>query len=200
MLDLLLATTNPGKIAEMRSLLAGADFLRLHTPEELGIALDVVEDGADYAENAALKAGAYCAASGFAALADDSGLEVEAINGAPGLFSARYAPQKGADDADRRRFLLKQLNGISGPWRAKFRSTVCVAEPNGGLHFTSGECLGEIAALERGTHGFGYDPVFQVAGINKTMAQLTMGEKNKLSHRAKAMAAMLATLESLNPG
>jgi XTP/dITP diphosphohydrolase len=197
MLDLLLATTNPGKVEELRSLLAGVAGLRLHTPEELDLDLQVREDGADYAANAALKARAYAGAGGMAALADDSGLEVEALDGAPGLFSARYAPQKGATDADRRAYLLLQLAGKPRPWTARFRSTVCVATSAGALLTAAGHCRGEIIPAERGSHGFGYDAIFLAAGGDQTMAELPMEKKNQLSHRARAIAAIKPELERL---
>ena len=197
MLDLLLATTNPGKVEELRRLLAGVAGLRLHTPEELDLVLQVSEDGADYAANAALKARAYAGAGGMAALADDSGLEVEALDGAPGLFSARYAPQKGATDADRRAYLLQQLAGKPRPWTARFRSTVCVATPGGALLTAEGACRGEIIPEERGSHGFGYDAIFQLAGEDRTMAELPMEQKNQLSHRARAIAAIQPELERM---
>jgi XTP/dITP diphosphohydrolase len=196
-LDLLLSTKNPGKIEELRSLLSGVEALRLHTPMELGLELAVVEDGADYKANAALKARQYAQTSGMASLADDSGLEVEALNGAPGLFSARYAPKKGATDADRRAYLLQQLKGKERPWPARFRSTVCVALPDGRTYIAEGECEGEIVPEERGTNGFGYDAIFQVAGGEKTMAELAMAEKNQLSHRARAIAKIKERLGAL---
>jgi len=197
MLDLLLATTNPGKVEELRRLLASVAGLCLHTPQELDLALAVREDGADYAANAALKARAYAKAGGMAALADDSGLEVAALDGAPGLFSARYAPQKGATDADRRAYLLMQLAGKPRPWTARFRSTICVATPAGALYTAEGQCRGEIIPAERGSHGFGYDAIFLLAGGDQTMAELPMQQKNQLSHRARAIAAIKPELERL---
>lgn len=186
---LLIATTNPGKIKEMRSLLAGLPGVDLLTPRDLEMGLDVPETGASYAENAALKAQTYAQASGLPAIADDSGLEVEALDGAPGLYSARYAPQPQASDSDRRAYLLAQLEGRPRPWRAVFRSTVCLALPDGEPFHAEGECRGEIIPEERGQGGFGYDPIFLVEGTGRTMAELSLAEKNQLSHRALAIRA-----------
>lgn len=197
---LLLATTNPGKIAELLSLLKGIKGWEIATPITLGIEIEVAETGASYAENAALKAREYARVSGKAALADDSGLEIEALNGAPGLISARFSPKKGASAADRRRYLLEQLAATPRPWRAKFVSTLCFAWATGELFFASGECAGEIIDSERGDQGFGYDPIFLVDGYQKTMAELSMQEKNQLSHRALAMQAMRTILSDAAKG
>jgi XTP/dITP diphosphohydrolase len=186
---LLLGTNNPGKVGELRALLADLAGIELCTPAELGLALEPPERGATYAENAAAKAVAFAAAAGLPALADDSGLEVVALGGAPGLHSARYAPQPGATDADRRSYLLRQLAAHPQPWPAAFHSSVCLAQPNGDTFFASGVCRGEIIPEERGSGGFGYDRIFLVEGLARTMAELSMAEKNELSHRARAMAA-----------
>jgi XTP/dITP diphosphohydrolase len=191
---LLLGTNNPGKVGELRALLADLAGIELCTPAELGLALEPPEVGATYAENAAAKARAFAAAAGLPALADDSGLEVEALGGAPGLHSARYAPQPGATDADRRAYLLQQLAAHAQPWLAAFHSTVCVALPAGEASFASGVCRGEIVPQERGSGGFGYDRLFLVEGLGRTMAELTMAEKNELSHRARAIAAIKPAL------
>lgn len=183
---LLIATNNQGKIEEMRKLLADLRGLEMVVPADLGVDLDVLEDGKDYAENAAIKARAFMEASGLPSLADDSGIEVAALGGAPGLHSARVAPT--ADE--RRKVLLSQLAGKARPWKARFHSTVCLALPNGELYFAEGECLGEISPEERGSGGFGYDPIFIVEGGTRTMAELSAAEKNELSHRARAMQEM----------
>lgn len=192
---LLLATNNPGKIAELISLLSDLPSVDLVTPALFGLDLEVEEDGADYAQNAALKAKAFAQASGLPSLADDSGLEVEALSGAPGLLSARYAPRANASDADRRTYLLSQLVAKPKPWLAKFRSTVCLAMPDGRTLFAHGECLGEIVPVERGQGGFGYDRIFLIQGLDRTMAELSMAEKNKLSHRARAVAEARVMLQ-----
>lgn len=186
MARLLLATNNPGKVKEFHSLLAGLADLELVTPAEIGVELDVVENGKDYAENAALKARAFCEVSGLPSLADDSGLEIAALGGEPGLHSARVAPTA----AERRALVLARLAGKPQPWLAKFRSVVCLALPHGELYFAEGVCDGEISPEERGQGGFGYDPIFLVAGDTRTMAELAPEEKDRLSHRAKAMEEM----------
>lgn len=188
---LLLATNNPGKIDELRSLLASLPSLQTTTPDELGLRLEVDETGQTYAENASLKARAFALASGLPALADDSGLEVEALGGRPGLHSARIAPSAAA----RRRLLVSWLEGKPQPWKARFRSTLCLALPNGQLHVVEGQCLGEISPEERGSGGFGYDPIFIVDGMHRTMAELNPAEKNRLSHRAKAVDNMVAVIQ-----
>lgn len=181
---LLLATNNPGKVAEMSSLMADLP-IKLVIPGEIGLDLDVEENGRDYAENAALKAKAFAAASGLPALADDSGLEVDALGGEPGLHSARLVP--GGSAADRRVELLRRLGSKPRPWPARFVSTVCLARPSGEVYFAEGKCHGEIIPEERGTGGFGYDPIFYIEGLGRTMAELSMEEKNQLSHRARAI-------------
>ena len=186
MLKLLLASQNLGKLREMQFILQDLP-IQIISPAELGIQLDVEETGETYAENAALKAKAFAKASGLIALGDDSGLEVDALGGAPGLYSARYAPIPNADDGDRRNFLLKKLAAYSRPWRARFRATIAIALPNGEIYFSEGICEGEIILDERGSGGFGYDPIFYLPEKGCTMAELAEDEKNRLSHRAKAL-------------
>jgi XTP/dITP diphosphohydrolase len=194
--SLLLASNNPGKQREIMDLLRDL-HVDLLTPADLNIKLDVVEDGSTYAENAANKAIAFARRAGLLALADDSGLEVEALEGAPGLYSARYSPKPGADDADRRAYLLRQLQNHPRPWRAKFHCTIALATPGGELYFTEGDCPGEIVPQERGLGGFGYDPIFLIPDTGLTMAELSMEEKNKLSHRARAIKAAIPLLMDL---
>jgi XTP/dITP diphosphohydrolase len=196
MRKLLLASNNAGKLREIRDLLQDQDF-NICSPAELNIMLDVVEDGQTYAENAASKALAFARRTGLLSLADDSGLEVEALAGAPGLYSARYSPKRGADDADRRSYLLSQLQGHPRPWGAKFHCTVSIATPDGDLYFTEGDCLGEIIPQERGFGGFGYDPIFLIPQIGLTMAELNMAEKNRLSHRSRAVKDAIPLLMKL---
>lgn len=193
---ILIATSNKGKVAEFTALLAGTG-LQLCTPKEIGLNIEVEEDGHDYRANAGKKARQYSNASGLVCIADDSGLEVDALDGAPGLYSARFSPKPGADDADRRQYLLQQLAGKPQPWAAKFHATVAVAEPDGELHFTEGNCFGQIIAEERGQNGFGYDPLFFIPEMNRTMSELTMDEKNRISHRALAVQAAIPALLSL---
>lgn len=197
--SLLLATNNPSKLEEMRAILGGL-AIQLLRPADLGLALDVDEDGQTYAENAAKKARAFAQASGLVSLADDSGLEVDALAGKPGLYSSRFG-RAPFTDAHRRAFLLKQLAGKPRPWAAKFRATVAVASPDGSVKFAEGICPGEIIPQERGTGGFGYDPIFFIPEINATMAELDMETKNRLSHRGQAVRnAMPILLECFGMG
>ena len=188
MLKLLLATNNPGKLREILALLDDLP-VELLTPQQVGLQLEVAEDGNTYAENASRKALAFSRAGGMLTLADDSGLEVEALHGEPGLYSARYNPKPGATDADRRAFLLRKLEGQPRPWLARFRCTVALASPGGEVEFAEGACPGEIIPQERGQDGFGYDPIFLLTELDRTMAELSMQEKNRLSHRARAVLA-----------
>lgn len=184
--ELLIATNNPGKLEEMKALLGELSIL-LVTPSDLGLDLNVVEDGLTYAENAKKKAAAFAHATGLISMADDSGLEVDALDRAPGVYSARYLSKPGATDADRRAYLLENLRSKPRPWRARFRATVAIAIPQGGIRVCEGECPGEIIPEERGTGGFGYDRIFLVSGSGRTMAELSMDEKNRISHRARAV-------------
>ena len=193
MRKLLLATGNQGKIKEMKALLQSVEA-EILTPGDLDLVLQVEEAGKTYPENAARKAKAFAAAANMLTLADDSGLEVEALGGAPGIYSARYSPKSGATDKDRRDYLLQQLQRFPRPWAARFHCTVALASPVGEIHFTEGNCVGEIIAEERGEAGFGYDPVFLVSELGRTMAELSMVEKNKISHRSRAIKAMLPIL------
>ncbi|MBT3189422.1 MAG: RdgB/HAM1 family non-canonical purine NTP pyrophosphatase [Anaerolineae bacterium] len=186
MLKLLLASQNSGKLREMQFILQDLP-IQIISPTDINIHLDVKESGKTYAENAALKAKAFAEASGLMALGDDSGLEVDALNGEPGLYSARYAPIPDADDGDRRDFLLKNLLPHPRPWTARFRATIAIAQPNGEISYTEGICEGEIIPEERGSGGFGYDPIFYLPELGCTMAELDEKEKNRLSHRAKAL-------------
>jgi len=191
---ILVATTNKGKMREFQGLFTGLG-LEILTPTDLNIDLDVDETGDTYAENATLKAKAYANFAQIPVLADDSGLEVDALSGAPGLRSARYSPKPGATDADRRSYLLEQLHPFPPPWTARFRCVIAIAEPSGALHFSEGTCEGQIISEERGQSGFGYDPIFLVEGRGLTMAELEFGEKNRISHRARAVQGAIPILE-----
>lgn len=194
---ILVATHNAGKRREYAELLAGlpVQFLTL---EEAAITLDVEESGLTFEANARLKAEAFAQASSLLTLADDSGLEVEALDGAPGVYSARYAGP-GASDADRYRKLLKALDGVPGDARrARFRCVAALCTPEGTLFSAEGICEGRIGFEPRGSHGFGYDPVFVVDGYGEqTMAELPPEIKNQISHRARALQAIRPTLERL---
>ena len=193
---LLIATNNQGKVLELQELLTGSG-IEFVTPAQVNLQLEVEEDGSTYQENAGKKAIAFAQASGLISLADDSGLEVEALDGAPGLYSARYSPKPGAKDKDRRDFLLENLKDKPRPWKAHFHATIAVAKPNGEIEFAEGNCYGEIIPEERGTGGFGYDPIFFMTDLGKTMAELEMEEKNRLSHRALAVLAAMPILKRL---
>jgi XTP/dITP diphosphohydrolase len=190
MVKLLVATNNPGKVREYEELLAGLP-LELTFPVQEGIVLEVEESGATFEENARLKALAYAHASGLPTLADDSGLEVDALSGAPGVRSARYAGPS-AGDADRYQKLLDALANVpEGRRTARFRCVVALAWPDGTVRTGEGRCEGQIGWAPRGVHGFGYDPVFIVDGFDgQTMAELAPEVKNRVSHRARAVQAM----------
>jgi XTP/dITP diphosphohydrolase len=193
---LLLATNNKGKVAEIKALLDGAG-LTLLTPAEIGLTLEIQEDGLTYAENASKKAVAFSQASGMVAMSDDSGLEVDALEGLPGLHSHRFSPKPEATDADRRKYLLEKLQGMRRPWTAHFQATVAVALPSGEVKLATGQCVGEIIPEEFGTNGFGYDPIFFIPELGLTMAELEMDEKNRLSHRAGAVKNALPILKEI---
>jgi len=187
MRSLLLGTRNPGKVIEITSILAdsGWSFSSLEEFPNVG---EAAENFVTFAENAIAKACFYASATGLCALADDSGLEVDALNGAPGVFSARYAG-KGASDADRRALLLSDL-AITGDTnrRARFVAVVAIATPSGEiLNVSEGTCEGMITLASRGTGGFGYDPIFIPDGHNQTFAELPDTIKNQISHRARAL-------------
>ena len=199
MKKLLIATNNKGKVKELQELLQGLEA-ELVTPADIHLTLDVEEDGRDYAENAAKKAIAFARASGLISLADDSGLEVDALDGAPGLYSARYHPKPGATDADRRAYMRENLQGKPQPWTARFHATIAIAIPEGELHVVEGNCHGEIIPEERGSNGFGYDPIFYIPEMNQTMAELDMEQKNRLSHRGLAAMKAIPVLKRLFGG
>ena len=193
---LLLATNNEGKIQEYKSLLSSL-ACDLVTLADLGIAIKVNEVGESLEENARLKATVLAAESHLAALADDSGLEVDALGGKPGPLSARYAGE-GASDKERVNYLLSQLKSV--PWEkrsAYFRCVIAIAAPSGGVELCSGECRGVIAFEPKGEEGFGYDPVFYFPELNKTMAELPMETKNQISHRGQAARKAYQVLDRL---
>ncbi len=194
--QLLLASTNPGKLLEMRDLLGDLP-IELVTPSQIGAYLEINESGDTYAQNAAIKAQAYAHLSGLLTLGDDSGLEVDAIGGLPGIRSRRFSSKPGATDADRRAYLLEKLRDKPRPWLARFCCAVALATPKGEIYISEGICSGEIIPEERGQNGFGYDPIFLLSETNTTMAELPMTAKNNLSHRARAIQAALPLLTKL---
>ena len=185
---LLVATGNPGKLAEFRRLLRGIEAV---SPAERGLEeLRVAETGTTFHDNALLKARAFAAASGCVSLADDSGLEVDALGGAPGVTSARYGGE-GLDDRGRCRLLLKALAGVPRLERgARFRCCLVAAAPDGRLASVEGVCEGRILEAPAGGGGFGYDPVFFSREAGRGMAELTPGEKGAVSHRGRALRAI----------
>ncbi len=191
---ILLATHNRGKRREWQALLRALP-VDLLLPEEVGLAIEVEETGTTYAENALLKARTLCAASGLPTLADDSGLEVDALDGAPGLRSARCAP---GDDAVRYRTLLRALEGVPDEARtARFRCTAALVLPDGREFLREGLCEGRITTTPHGEGGFGYDPVFLLPELGRTMAELSAEEKNRISHRARAAQQLIPLLREL---
>jgi len=182
---LLLATSNPGKIREYRVLLNGLDY-QITTLAEEGITKVVTESGSNYEENARLKAITYAKLTQLTTLADDSGLEVDVLNGKPGIQSARFAGET-ASDAEKVNFLLARLNGVTWEQRtARFKCVIAIATPEGYSELCDGECQGIIASRAKGENGFGYDPIFLIPGTGKTMAELPLEIKNQISHRARA--------------
>ena len=188
-----LATHNPGKLKEMGAILAqfGVEVV---SPRDLGLTVDVEETGTTFAENAMLKAKAICAAAKLPAIADDSGLCVDALNGGPGVYSARYGGE-GLDDRGRYMLLLNSLRGQSTR-TAHFTCAIACAFPNGDTLTAEGRCDGAIAYAPMGEGGFGYDPVFLVPEKAKTFGQLTAEEKSSISHRGRALQAFAAKLET----
>jgi XTP/dITP diphosphohydrolase len=192
-LKLVIATKNPGKVREFRQLLGDVP-LELSGAEEMP---EVEETGATFAENAELKARAAAEWSGCWSLADDSGLEVDALNGAPGVHSNRFAGE-GTTEADRNRRLLELLRDVPPQERtARYRAVIAVAAPDGKVWLYEGACEGRIVEEARGEHGFGYDPHFYLPEYARTMAELGPALKNRISHRGRALAGARPLLERL---
>ncbi|MFC1920672.1 XTP/dITP diphosphatase [Chloroflexota bacterium] len=182
---LLLATNNKNKVREYRSLLKGVPF-KLVTMAEEGITTEVDEVGESYKENAILKATLLAAESGLIALADDSGTEIDALGGEPGILSHRYAGE-GASDSDRNIYLLSRMQDVQeGNRSASFHCAIALATPGGEVETCHGECRGTITFEPRGEQSFGYDPIFFIPELGKTMAELSLEEKNSISHRGHA--------------
>ena len=196
-IKLLIATSNPGKVLELRALLSNFNF-KIVTPAELGISTIPEETGASYLENALLKAQFYADRSRMSVLADDTGLEVDALDGQPGLYSARFSTSEDASDAERRQLLLRKLKEKPQPWHAYFTCTAVLIDYQGNQHAATGCCEGQIISTERGLNGFGYDPIFLFPDLNKTMAELAMEQKNRISHRARALHALAPDLLNLS--
>jgi XTP/dITP diphosphohydrolase len=195
---ILVATMNEGKLREYERLLADVPGLELETMASLGEPVEVVEDRDTFTGNALKKATEIAAASGMACLADDSGLEVDALGGRPGVYSARYAGE-GATDAENNAKLLEELTGTAEEERtARFRCAIVIVDGTGcELARVEGACEGRIGHATRGAHGFGYDPLFIPVGYGETMAVLGPETKNEISHRAKAAAKLVPLLQQL---
>ena len=185
MTKIILASNNKNKLREFKELMRGMD-VELISQREAGCCFEVEETGTTFEENAYLKASAVTAATGCIAIADDSGLVVDALNGEPGVYSARYGPGHDASDSDRYNYLLNKL-GDEPQRSARFVCCICCTLPDGGRITSRGECEGEILRAPSGTNGFGYDPVFHPHGQPGSMAELTPDEKNAISHRGKAL-------------
>jgi XTP/dITP diphosphohydrolase len=187
-----LASNNPGKLRELNTILSALG-LEVISQREAGLNLDVEETGTTFEENSLLKAQAACQASGMIAIADDSGLEVDALNGAPGVYSARYGTPD-LDDQGRTALLLKNMEGKEER-ACRFVSVVTCCFPDGRVLVARGTCEGQVAENPRGDNGFGYDPIFYVPEPKKTFAQLSDEEKNARSHRGRALQKLAELLK-----
>jgi len=194
-IEVVIATRNAGKLREIQEILAplGLKVLSLSDFPEIP---EILEDGQTFEENAVKKAAAVASQTRRVAIADDSGLAVDALQGRPGVFSSRYAGEN-ATDADRYRKLLKEMAGVpEGQRGAAFICAVAIASPSGKVEVVKGERRGEIALAPKGSHGFGYDPVFYFPEAGKTMAELEPEAKNRISHRAQALEKLNQVLPS----
>ena len=195
MSKLLIATHNNKKFTELKSLLRSTSF-DLISLSDIGVTEEVNETGTTFEQNACLKAKGYLQLSGLPTLADDSGLEVEALNWEPGVYSARYGGPS-ASDQDRVELILRHLAQSGDKNRsAQFRCVVALAFPENPLEVYNGICKGEISTIPRGENGFGYDPIFLIPHLNKTLAELTNEEKNKISHRSAAISQAVSALKN----
>tara|TARA_Y100000588_G_scaffold129300_2_gene141585 strand:- start:1997 stop:2596 length:600 start_codon:yes stop_codon:yes gene_type:complete len=193
-MELLLATHNSGKVRELSRLLGSPEF-NIISLKDVGIEHEVEETGTTLEANASLKASFYYRLSFMTVLSDDSGLEVSALGGAPGVHSARYAGNS-ATDSERIEYLLSKLKNYGiGPWEAKFRCVIAIAWNQDDVELHSGECPGLIVDRPRGKTGFGYDPIFFIPKLGKTMGELSIEEKNQISHRSIACSKALRSLE-----
>lgn len=193
MKEIVIASKNKGKITEIMAAFQGIEVKVISLNDFAGIP-DAVEDGATFAENALIKAKFYANLTGKACLADDSGLEVDALDGAPGVYSARYAGET-ATDAQNNAKLLEELRKVNGQGsRARFCCTLAFVDLNGQVITCDGFCEGKIVAEPAGNGGFGYDPLFYIEELAASMGQITLEEKNKISHRGAALKAMAEKL------
>lgn len=186
-MKVVLASNNPNKLREMRQILSPLGWTIL-LQKDLGISVDPDENGETFEENSLIKAEAVMKASGLPAIADDSGVEVDALNGAPGVHSARYGGPACKDDEERNQLLLRNLEKVpQGQRGARFVSVITLVRPDGSMVSARGELPGEILLQEQGDGGFGYDPLFYIPSEGCTMAELTPERKNEISHRAVAL-------------
>lgn len=190
---LVLASQNGGKLRELRALF-GAEY-DVASMGEMGLDMEIEETGSTFEENARIKAEALCARTGCAALADDSGLEVDCLGGAPGVYSARYAGGHG-DDAENNALLIANVKAFPAPRTARFVSAVALARPGRETLVARGSCEGEVLLEERGEGGFGYDPLFYSHDLHKTFAEASAGEKNTVSHRARALKKLVEIMRN----
>ncbi len=195
-MKILIGSNNAHKAKEIQDMLPDYEVLR---PKDIGLDLEPEENGKTFAENALIKAKAFAEASGLLTMADDSGLEVACLNGEPGIYSARYCPKPGADDADRRHYLLDNIRkcGAERPWKARFCCAMAIVPPNGEVRQVFGTCEGVIIPEERGSNGFGYDPIFFKPEFDMTLAEMTEEQKNSISHRGNALKQALPILKEL---
>ena len=195
-MKILLATANKGKVIELEELLAGLEITVLSLSDFPDFP-EVEENGQTFAENAFIKARAVAKMSKIISMADDSGLEVDALGGAPGVFSARYAGEPKSDERNIDRLLTELINVTEPKRTARFRCCLAIVSPDGLERLTEGSIEGKILKARRGTGGFGYDPVFYLPELDKTMAELNLAEKNSLSHRAHAFRQAIPILKEL---
>lgn len=193
MIKLILASNNAHKIREFRELVEGMD-VELLSQREAGYDLDVEETGTTFEANAYLKAKAVTDAAGCAAVSDDSGLEVDCLDGRPGVYSARYGGGHDVSDEDKNAYLLREM-GDTDNRSARYVCAICCTMPDGHVIQVRGECEGEMLHAPRGNGGFGYDPIFRPEGYDRSMAELTPDEKNAISHRGKAMREFMKLFE-----
>ncbi len=194
--ELVLASGNQGKIAEFQRLLEGLE-IQVHSMKEYPEIGDIVEDGTTFAENALIKARTVCQATGKAALADDSGLMVDALDGAPGIYSARFAGEQHDDGANNAKLLRLLQDVQDGARSGKFFCAIAIVLPDGREYTVEGTCPGVILRELKGQSGFGYDPLFYVPEMGKTFAELSMEEKNRISHRGHANRKAVEILRQL---
>ena len=196
-LEVIVATRNKGKVREIRDALKGLN-LRIHAVSDFSDVPEVVEDGDSFTENALKKARFYSKAFGKLTIADDSGLEVDCLQGLPGIYSARYAGERASTEENNQK-LLREIQDVPIAKRgARFKCVIAVTSPDGKEAIAEGSCKGRIGFKEKGRKGFGYDPLFILPRYGKTMAELTLEEKNRISHRGKALRKIRRILQSFS--